>query len=146
MDVVCTQASTLPDITNTPKAIFSPSLNQLFTLPQSVKFDFFSLQNTPPSHSLFREKGELKPRKKHGFAPQWVSSSSLFWCKNLHLASNWLASLSAAYDFFTPKTRFLPLEFHFFTAILHLFYTHILSRAKFFAPTPTAFLYILPPI
>ena len=48
--------------------------------------------------------------------------------------------------FSLPKNGFLPLDFHFFTAILHLFYTHFLSRAKVFTPTFTAFLYILPPI
>ena len=127
------------------RQFLAPPLTCCLPFPNLLNSISF-LYKTPPCHSPFREKGELKPRKKHVFAPQWVSSSPLFWRKNLHLASNWLASWSSAHHFSLPKNGFLPLEFHFFTAILHLFYTHSLSRAKFFAPTSTAFLYILPPI
>ena len=128
------------------RQFLAPALTCCLVLPALLILVAFFYKIRLPSHSPFREKGELKPCKKHVSAPQRLSSSSLFWRKNLHFAPNWLASLPAAHHFFTPKTCFLPLEFHFFTAILHLFYTHFLSRAKFFAPTSTAFLYILPPI
>ena len=93
------------------------------------------LYKTPLPATVLLEKKEGKNHVKSMVLPlNGFRLPRFFDAKTCYLASNWLASWSSAHHFSLPKNGFLPLDFHFFTAILHLLYTHFLSRAKVFTP------------